>query len=134
MVENQTHDLLSSTALEQLHSLGPVWKPAGAVTEVAEKLRRAKYYLRLNGGPLTGNGQIEAIMAGCLAVGNPDTYVQRSLFTPQTVCRTPAEAMEKILHWEGHPQRLEKELQDQRTMAEWICFRRPAWQLLQRIR
>lgn len=134
MIEHQTHDLLAPEDLRQLETLGTLRKPSGSVSDVASSLRRSKYYLRLKGGPLTGNGQVEAIMAGCLALGDPSTFVQRSLFTPATICRTVPETIEKIRRFEEDPGHFQKSLREQQAVAEFICFRRPAWELLQRIR
>jgi len=134
MVEHQTYDLLDEKQRQLLASLGTVRKPHGSVAEVASMLRSSKYYLRLKGGPLSGNGQVEAIMAGCLALGDPGTYVQRSLFTPQTVTPSFDSALAKLRYFESSPLDYEKARAEQLAVAEWVCFRRPAWQLLQKVR
>ncbi|NCY22147.1 hypothetical protein EBX31_09370 [bacterium] len=133
MVEHQTFDLLDETQRQQLEDFGPVRKPQGSVSDVASLLRASKYYLRLQGGPLTGNGQVEAVMAGCLALGNPATYVQRSLFIPPTVVQDFGEALRRILFFESYPESFEAARATQLAAAEFVCFRRPAYQLLQQL-
>lgn len=133
MVEHQTYDLLDGKQRQRLASLGTVRKPHGSVSEVAAMLRASKFYLRLQGGPLTGNGQVEAIMAGCLALGDPGTYVQRSLFTPQTVTPSFDSALAKLRYFESSPLDYEKARAEQLAVAEFVCFRRPAFQLLQHL-
>ena len=130
MVEHQTFALLTDEQRRCLHKFGPVRYPHGCLSEVATMLRTSKYYLRLDGGPLTGNGQVEAIMAGCLALGNPSTYVQRSLFTPQTVAVDFDTALRKISFFESNPADWEAARKEQLVVAEFLCFRRPAYQLL----
>jgi len=132
MVETQTFAALSPQERRKLETFGPVRIPRGTVNEVAAGLRSSKYYLRLQGGPLTGNGQVEAIMAGAISLGNPETYVQRSLFTAATIATTFASAMEKIADWEISPQRYQRDREEQLAIAEFICFQRPARQLLAR--
>lgn len=129
MVENQTFALLPASDRKKLEAFGPIRVPRGSVDDVAVALRASKYYLRLQGGPLAGNGQIEAIMAGALAVGDPGTFVQRSLFTPTTVSRTLAETLEKIGRWEACPDLYRQDREQQLSVAEFICFRRPAFHL-----
>ena len=133
MVEHQTFDLLKDDQRRQLEDFGPVRKPRGSVSEVASLLRASKYYLRLQGGPLSGNGQVEAVMAGCLALGNPATYVQRSLFIPATVTPGFGEALRRIRFFESHPEDFEAAKATQLAVAEFVCFRRPAFQLLQHL-
>ena len=134
MVEHQTFDLLKDEQRRQLEDIGPVRKPQGSVSKVAALLRASKYYLRLQGGPLSGNGQVEAIMAGCLALGNPATYVQRSLFIPATVAPDFEQALSRIRFFESHPEEFEATRFTQQTVAEFVCFRRPAHQLLQHLK
>lgn len=129
MVEHQTYDLLTPSEIRLLEAFGPVRRPCGSVDEVAAFLRSSKYYLRLQGGPLTGNGQVEAVMAGCLALGNPETFVQRSLFTPSTMAKSLSTALEKIRGGEQQANHYEAARAEQLAMAEFVCFRRPAWQL-----
>lgn len=133
MVEHQTYALLSEKQRAQLASMGTVRKPQGTVSEVAAMLRASKYYLRLQGGPLTGNGQVEAVMAGCLALGDPATYVQRSLFTPRTITPDFESAWKRLCFFESHPSEYQKARAEQLAVAEFVCFRRPAYQLLQHL-
>lgn len=134
MIEHQTYALLDEEQRHALASLGTVRKPQGSVSEVAAMLRASKYYLRLQGGPLTGNGQVEAVMAGCLALGDPSTYVQRSLFTPLTVTPNFDSALAKLRYFESSPLEYEKARAEQLSVAEFVCFQRPADQLLRYLR
>jgi len=130
MVEGKTAAKLEPGQLAAIGHFGPVRRPQGSVSKVAQDLLASRYYLSLYGNPLTGNGQIEAIMAGCLSLGDPRTYVQRSLFTPATVAKSFDSALCRLSAWDQDPVRREHARQEQRAIAEYICFRRPAQQLL----
>jgi len=130
MVEGKTYGKLTPDQLASLTRFGPVRRPQGSVSEMAHDLLSSRYYLSLYGHPLTGNGQIEAIMAGCLSIGDPETYVQRSLYTPITVVPDFASSLQRIEEFERSPNLREQSRQEQQAIAEYICFRRPAYQLL----
>ena len=130
MVEGKTYGKLTPDQLSSLTGFGPVRRPQGSVSEMAHDLLSSRYYLSLYGHPLTGNGQIEAIMAGCLSIGDPETYVQRSLYTPITVVPDFTSSLQRIEEFERSPNLREQSRQEQQAIAEYICFRRPAYQLL----
>ena len=130
MVEGKTYRKLTADQLASLTRFGPVRRPQGSVSEMAHDLLSSRYYLSLYGHPLTGNGQIEAIMAGCLSIGDPKTYVQRSLYTPVTVVPDFTSSLHRIEEFERNRNLREQSRQEQQTIAEYICFRRPAYQLL----
>ena len=130
MVEGKTHGKLRPEQLARLGRFGPVRRPQGSVSQLAQDLLSSRYYLSLYGNPLTGNGQIEAIMAGCLSVGDPRTYVQRSLFTHATAVADFDSALGRISAFEGDPALRQQARDDQQEIAEYICFRRPSHQLL----
>jgi len=130
MVEGKTFRKLTPDQLASLTRFGPVRHPQGSVSELAHDLLSSRYYLSLYGHPLTGNGQIEAIMAGCLSIGDPETYVQRSLYTPTTVVPDFLSALDRIEEFEKNPTLREQSRREQEAIAEYICFRRPAHQLL----
>jgi len=130
MVEGKTYGKLTPDQLASLTRFGPVRRPQGSVSEMAHDLLSSRYYLSLYGHPLTGNGQIEAIMAGCLSIGDPETYVQRSLYTPVTVVPDFTSSLHRIEEFERNPKLREQSRQEQQVIAEYICFRRPAYQLL----
>jgi len=130
MVEGKTHGKLRPGQLAKLGRFGPVRRPKGSVSQLAKDLLSSRYYLSLYGNPLTGNGQVEAIMAGCLSVGDPRTYVQRSLFTPDTAANDFDSALLRISAFEADPVLRQQARDDQKAIAEYICFRRPSHQLL----
>ena len=133
-LETQTYAALSDGQREKLAALGPVRRPGGSLRDVARDLLSSRYYIQLSGGPLTGNGQVEAILAGCLALGNPASYVQRSLFLPDLVAGDFHGLMRVLDRWESDPEERGEITLAQREVTEFICFRRPAHQLLALLR
>lgn len=129
-LETQTHAALDPYGMRELTTLGPVGRPLGSLPDVARALRESRYYVQMTGGPLTGNGQIEAIFAGCLAVGNPASYVQRSLFLPGLEVTTRPLLLALLRRLEADPARREALRGAQQAVAEYLCFRRPLHRLL----
>jgi len=129
-LETQTHAALDSDGLAELQTLGPVGRPLGSLPDVARTLLASRYYVQMTGGPLTGNGQIEAVMAGCLAVGNPASYVQRSLFLPGLEVDSRPSLLALLRGLEADPARREALRGAQQSVAEYLCFRRPLHRLL----
>jgi len=133
-LEAQTFRALSREQHSRLESFGPVRRPQGSLPDVARSLRASRYYIQLTGGPLTGNGQVEAVMAGCLAIGNPASYVQRSLFLPGLVAGSFPDLLNLLAHLESDELFRRDFAAGQARVAELVCFRRPAHQLLALLR
>jgi len=75
MVEHQTLALLTRPQREALDKIGPVRGPIGSITNVAANLNLSHFYFRCGGGPIIGNGIVEAAAAGCVSVGNIKEFV-----------------------------------------------------------
>jgi len=129
-LETQTFAALERSGLGDLREFGPVTRPHGSLPDVARTLLASRYYVQMTGGPLTGNGQIEAVMAGCLAVGNPASYVQRSLFLPGLAVAALPSLVDRLRRLENNPALRESLATAQRAVAEYLCFRRPLHRLL----
>lgn len=130
MVESHTDRLLEANERLELGKVGPVRRPTGSIQEVADSLNRSKFYFRCGGGPVIGNGIIEAVAAGCLAVGNHREFVNRSLFTPSTRCEERHAGIRKIQQLHLDPLRMKKLCALQGTLADYFCFFRPVRDLL----
>lgn len=130
MVESHTDRLLEPDERAELGKVGPVRRPAGSIQEVADSLNRSKFYFRCGGGPVIGNGIIEAVAAGCLAVGNHREFVNRPLFTPSTRCEERHAGIGKIQQLHLDPPQMKKLCALQGTLADYFCFFRPVRDLL----
>lgn len=129
MVEHQTESLLSHQERASLTSLGPIRKPEGSILDVAERLNLSRYYFRCGGGPIVGNGIVEAVAAGCVAFGNHREFVSRSLFCRSTLSSTRAVGVEKIRRLDAHPVRRAQLQELQGALVDYFCFYRPIRQL-----
>ncbi|NCY21405.1 hypothetical protein EBX31_05550 [bacterium] len=130
MVESHTDRLLGPAERAELSKLGPVRRPAGSIQEVADSLNRSRFYFRCGGGPVIGNGIIEAAAAGCLAMGNPREFVNRSLFTRSTQCDERHVGIRKMQQFNLDQPRMEKLCALQGALVDYFCFFRPARDIL----
>ena len=129
MVEHQTESRLSSRERDGLAAVGPLRRPEGSILDVADCLNRSRFYFRCGGGPVVGNGMVEAAAAGCLAFGNHREFVSRSLFCRSTLCSHRPSGVEKIRCLDAHPARLARLQSLQGDLVDYFCFYRPVRQL-----
>lgn len=132
MVESHTKHLLSSHEVKALERFGPVRFIGGTITDIIKGLHASRYWVRLGGRVLWGNGMAEAVACGCLALGNPGEFKNRSLFTTGTIARSFAEALERIAFFEGDAAARDRELATQKARLEYYCYARPMRQLAER--
>lgn len=129
MVEHQTESLLSPKERAILTGVGPIRKPEGPIQDVAESLNCSRYYFRCGGGPIVGNGIVEAAAAGCVAVGNHREFVSRSLLCRSNLCSTRAAGVDTLRQLEDDPVRLARFQGLQGALVDYFCFYRPVRQL-----
>lgn len=130
MVESHTARLLTPGEKLELGELGPIRRPDGPIQDVADNLNRSRFYFRCGGGPVIGNGIIEAIAAGCLALGNHREFVNRSLFTRSTLCDERLPGIRTLQQFNVNQPRREKLCALQGTLADYFCFFRPVRDIL----
>jgi hypothetical protein len=130
MVESHTARLLTPGEKLELGELGPIRRPDGPIQDVADNLNRSRFYFRCGGGPVIGNGIIEAIAAGCLALGNHREFVNRSLFTRSTLCDGRLPGIRTLQQFNLNQPRREKLCALQGTLADYFCFFRPVRDIL----
>lgn len=130
MVEHQTEKLLTGPERQQLENIGPVRRPEGSILEVAERMNQSTFYFRCGGGPIVGNGIVEAAAAGCLAVGNAREFVSRSLFFRPNICANRLGGLKRIQELHDHPEDLTHFLALQGRLVDYYCFYRPIRDIL----
>lgn len=129
MVEHQTESLLSVEERAELEAFGPIRRPEGSITEVAKRLNQSRYYFRCGGGPIVGNGLVEAAAAGCIALGNHREFVNRSLLCRSNLCSSRRVGIEKIRKLAGDPQHSARLQVLQGCLVDYFCFYRPTRQI-----
>jgi len=125
MVEHQTESLLTREERTALEALGPIRRPAGSITEVAHRLNQSRYYFRCGGGPIVGNGLVEAAAAGCVAFANHKEFVNRSLLCRSNLCVSRREGIKKILNLNSDSENYARLRALQGRLVDHFCFYRP---------
>jgi hypothetical protein len=131
MMEHHTWDLLSDPEKAEYEKFGPLYRPKGSLPEVAQTLSRSRYYFRCGGRPIVGNGLVEAIAAGCVAIGRRSEFVNRSLLCTTALIDDLQQGVEKIQEFEMCSERLDKIREIQGNLLDYYCFYRPALELLE---
>lgn len=131
VLEQETAGEFSQCELSRLRSFGPVEVSQGRIEEILAALMRSKYYVRLGSRRHLGNAAIEAISAGCLAIGNTSEFAIKSLMLPETNVTNQEQLIERIRSFEEEPSRFDEVLAKQRRMADFLCFSRPVSDLLE---
>jgi hypothetical protein len=85
IVESHTKDGFGPVERLSLSRFGEVRQIEGSIFDVLTGLMASRYWVRLGGRPLWGNGMIEALACGCIGLANPSFFKNRSLFSQGSV-------------------------------------------------
>ncbi len=97
----------------------------------------SKYHIKWRGRSVLGTAKVEAIAAGCLALTDPDLDSTPFLHSESSMARGFRSLLARMEAFESSPVRFERELQRQRRRVDYLCFARPANDLInawQRVR
>ncbi len=102
--------------------------------ERLEGLSSSKYYIQYGNSPrsIFGNGYIEAICAGSIALGNPDMHTHRDIFNDATSARNWSELIKRLKALEASTNLFQKEQQRQRLIVRYCCWTHPLLTILKR--
>lgn len=124
---------LTKEQYRQLEAFGPVRRTDGMTEDIVRGLMQSKYFIRCGGQrKLQGQAMIEAVAAGCLAIGNPWEFQMKSLFTPGTSIYSFEGLLKKLARFESDPALFEREVGRQRQLLNHLCFTRPLTDLFRR--
>lgn len=92
-----------------------------------EKIYDSKYFLKLGGGyrRTRGNGVIEAISLGTLALLAPDEIICSQILPPEAWVFSSEEAIEKIIYLDGHPDEYNRLLGIERELVNQFVIQYP---------
>lgn len=143
-VDHHTLVLMSNQDRERLAAFGPVAGPVlpshlryeGGKSvpprrtmdpDLRERLLGSKYFLITPGErSVFGTALVEAIAAGCLAIGSPTALRTHGfIFSPRTSADNIDEAIEILRNFENDPAAYQSEVQRQRLLIDWLCYVRP---------
>lgn len=126
MLESHTAHLWGEAERHEFEPWGPLRRPAGPIGQVAADLNASLFYLRWGGRPLVGNGLIEAVAAGCVAIGDPREFISRALFPGTNLIRSRAQARDSVRQLAENPEARERLQEQQGRRLDYYCFHRPA--------
>ena len=104
--------------------------------DLQQRLLNSRYFLITPGQRLVfGTAMVEAIAAGCLVVGSPESLGRHAfMFTDQTSAANAEEAVAGMTALNNNSEIAEAERNRQQQLVEYLCYTRPmnhlieAWQ------
>ena len=115
--------------------LQATWAPiSGNAREYVRQMSSAKFAVRIDPARRWGNWSIEAVQAGCLFLGNPDSLAMPALLLPDLAVQKPEEAQNILRRLEETPEQFASARQTQSLLAEHLAFRRPLAELTEKIK
>ena len=146
-LEHHTVKDLTERQIEQLRKFGPLDSTAIRVEierdspndervvttmepEVLNSLIKSKYFVKCGGRGTFGTAMIEAISAGCLAIGDPRIIANNFLLSSNTSATCFEDLIKRILFLEQNGRIYQKELIRQRRLINFLCYYRPTLELL----
>jgi hypothetical protein len=133
VLEQETASKFSKRELACLESFGAVEIAQGSIEKILTTLVRSKYYVRLGSRRHLGNAAIEAISAGCLAIGNPSEFAIKSLMLPETSVTSREELIERIRSFEKNQSWFDEVIAQQRARGDFLCFSRPVMDMVEAV-
>ncbi len=125
-IEAFTAQSLTKEQLASLKQFGEIRTVSPDTKTIILDLLKSKYYLRSGGKrKIWGNSLIEAVAAGCLAIGNPRECYNNLLLTRKTSTTSFAKALKKIEFFERNPQAYKKEVKKQRQILNYFFYFKP---------
>ncbi len=111
------------------------WAPlTGNAREYVRQMSSAKFAVRIDSTRRWGNWSIEAVQAGCLFLGNPDSLAMPALLLPGLAVQNPEKAQNTLRSLEENPEQFASARQAQSLVAEHLAFRRPLAELTEKIK
>lgn len=100
--------------------------------DLRQRLLNSRYFLITPGRRrVFGTAVVEAIAAGCLVIGSPESLGRHAfLFTSRTTTANADHAVSTIAGLEADPELADRERERQRQLVEYLCFVRPVHDLL----
>lgn len=111
------------------------WTPiSGNAREYVRRMSSAKFAVRIDSIRRWGNWSIEAVQAGCLFLGNPDSLAMPALLLPGLAVQNPEKAQNTLRSLEENPELFACARRTQSLLAEHLAFRRPLAELTEKIK
>lgn len=131
-VESHTALELTDFQKKQLSEYGDLYYVSPGTEAIINDLKRCKYFIRLGGRTLLGNGMVEAVAAGCLVLGDASEFTNRGLFLDEHHVTRFSTLLERIAILNQNPSMYKRSAEKQRTLLDYLCYYRPLYQLIQK--
>lgn len=92
-----------------------------------EEVYKAKYYLKVGGRQTRGNGIIEAVSLGTVALLSPNDVICGQLLPKEAWVMNAEDATKKILYLDSHPEEYQKLLQMERNLISQFVIDYPKY-------
>jgi len=103
----------------------PIIKHSQNILENAKNLIESKYYIKLLGRRIRGNGILECISAGTLILANENLVEFNDLLLPECKIQSYTDAIVKIKFFDANPLAYNAAIQAQRDLLNEKYFRAP---------
>ncbi|MBA2964813.1 MULTISPECIES: hypothetical protein [Ramlibacter] len=127
----ESHSAKDAAFLD-LRRFGEIRGVSASSFKIISDLYRSKYFVRLGGRHMWGNAMVEAVASGCLVLGRPGEFKNKSLFTRGAAVESLDELAKKIEYFEANPNAYAAEVEEQRARLDHFCFWRPMGELIGR--
>lgn len=131
-IESHTAATLSEDQKARLAEFGPFYLVSPGTEDIIRDLMLAKYFIRLGGRYLRGNGMVEAVAAGCLVLGDAHEFMNYDLFLPEHHVSSFAGLLRRIRALEADDAQYRESVRRQRALLDCYCFYRPAVELIEK--
>lgn len=101
------------------------------IGENMQEIFDSKYYLKVGGRKTRGNGAIEAISLGTVALLSPDDIICTQILPPESWVMDAEDAIQKIKFLDSHPEEYAKLLEKQRSLVKQFVVDYPMHYLLE---
>jgi hypothetical protein len=102
------------------------------ILENAKRINKSKYFVKLLGRLIRGNGLLECISAGTLILANRSLIILNSLVLPECHIETVEDICYKIKYFEENPNEYKRCVKMQRDILEQDYFNKPIEQVIQK--
>ena len=110
----------------------PIIKHSQNILENAKNLFKAKYYVKLLGRRIRGNGVLECISAGTLILTNEYLVEFNDLILPECKIQTHNDVILKIKYYDANPELYKDAIKRQRELLNLKYFREPYNNLIEK--
>lgn len=133
-IEPFTYKSFTNFQINVLAKSGKIRTVSQNTETIVMDLLKSKYFIRLGGTrKIWGNALVEAVAAGCLAIGNPREIHNNLLLTKQTSVSSFTNLIKLINYFEENPLAYKKALLKQQAILNYFFYFKPLLDLQNKV-